>query len=205
MKLTWLGHSCFAVESGGYRIVLDPYFVETYPALHATAHRVICSHAHRDHCNKDAVTMLCNAKESPFTVETVDTFHDEKQGALRGENKMHLLRAEGLTLVHAGDLGHELSDKQLAAVKNCDVLLLPVGGYYTVDAPTAKKIADAVSPRIVVPMHYRFGSHGYDVIGTVEEFTRLYPAAEVRVLDTDTVTLTGETPRGVFVLKFKEE
>lgn len=205
MKLTWLGHSCFAVESGGYRIVLDPYFIETYPALHTTAHEVLCSHAHRDHCFTEAVTLLRGDRENPFTVETVDTFHDEKQGTLRGENKMHLLRAEGLTVVHAGDLGHELNKKQLAAVRNCDVLLLPVGGYYTVDAPTAKKIADAVSPRIVVPMHYRFGARGYDVIGTVEEFTRLYPASEVTLLDTDTVTLTGEMPRGVLVPKFKEE
>lgn len=205
MKLTWLGHSCFAVESGGYRIVLDPYFVETYPALHTQAHEVLCSHAHRDHCNKDAVMLLRDAAKSPFAVETVDTFHDEKQGRLRGANKMHLLRAEGLTVAHAGDLGHELSAQQLKAVKNCDVLLLPVGGYYTVDAQTAKKIADAVSPRIVVPMHYRFGAHGYDEIGTVEEFTRLYPASEVTLLDTDTFALTGEAPRGVLVPKFTEE
>ena len=202
MKLTWLGHSCFVLEQDGYRIVLDPYFVESYPALHVSAHEVLCSHAHRDHCFTEAVTRIADGKRSPFTVETVDTFHDEKRGTLRGENKMHIVRAGGLTVVHAGDLGHELNDVQLAAVKGCDVLLLPVGGYYTIDAPTAKKIADAISPRVIVPMHYRFGAHGYDVIGTVDAFTKLYN--DVRYLDTDTFELTADAPRGVIVPKFQE-
>ena len=205
MTVTWLGHACFLLESGGYRVVLDPYDVETYPELRVCAHAVLCSHEHRDHCFSSAVTLLRDGKQSPFTVGTVDTFHDEKQGALRGGNKMHILRAEGLTVVHAGDLGHELDDAQLAAVKHCDALLLPIGGYYTVDAPTAKRIVDAVSPRIVVPMHYRFGTHGYDVLGTVEEFTALCPAAEVTMLDSDSFVLTGKTPRGVLVPRFAEE
>ena len=202
MKLTWLGHSCFVLEHDGCRIVLDPYFVETYPALHVSAHEILCSHAHRDHSFTEAVTLLRDGKKSPFAVETVDTFHDEKQGTLRGGNKMHIVHAGGLTVVHAGDLGHELNDAQLAAVKNCDALLLPIGGYYTIDAPTAKKIADAVQARVVVPMHYRFGSHGYDVIGTLDAFTGLYDA--VTYLDTDTFALTADAPRGVIVPKFRE-
>ena len=203
MKLTWLGHSCFVLEHDGYRVVLDPYFVETYPELHVSAHEILCSHGHRDHCFTEAVTLLHDGKKSPFTVETVDTFHDEKQGALRGENKMHILRAGGLTVVHAGDLGHELSEAQLAAVKGCDALLLPVGGFFTIDALTAKKIADAISPRVVVPMHYRFGKHGYDVIGTLDAFAGLYDA--VQYLDTGTFELTADTPRGVIVPKFQEK
>ena len=202
MKLTWLGHSCFVLEQDGYRIVFDPYFVESYPGLHVSAHEAFCSHGHRDHCFTEAVTVLNDGKKSPFTVTTVDTFHDEKQGTLRGENKMHVVRANGLTVVHAGDLGHELNEAQLAAVKNCDALLLPVGGFFTIDAPTAKKIADAIGARVVVPMHYRFGAHGYDVIGTVDAFTGLYDDA--LYLDTDTFELTADAPRGVVVPKFQE-
>ena len=201
MKLTWLGHSCFVLEQGGYRIVLDPYFVETYPELHVSAHEVLCSHGHRDHSFTEAVTFLHDGATNPFTVETVDTFHDEKQGTLRGENKMHVIRANGLTVVHAGDLGHELNEAQLAAVKGCDALLIPVGGYYTIDAPAAKRIADAIQPRVIVPMHYRFGSRGYDVIGTLDEFTRLYDA--VQYLDSDTFELTADAPCGVIVPKFR--
>ena len=119
MNITWLGHSCFVVESAGWRIVLDPYYVETYPALHIEADEALCSHGHRDHAFLEAVTLSgCDKSESPFTVETVSTFHDDKKGSLRGENTIHILRAEGVTLVHCGDLGHELNEKQLAAVRS---------------------------------------------------------------------------------------
>ena len=83
-----------------------------------------------------------------------------------------------------------------------DVLMLPVGGFYTIDAETAKRVADAIAPRVIVPMHYRHGSHGYDVIATVEDFLRLYPADEVHCLDGSSFELTPDAPRGVIVPKF---
>lgn len=96
MNIIWLGHSCFAVESAGWRVVLDPYYVETYPALHIEADEALCSHGHRDHAFLEAVTLSGRDKsESPFTVGTVSTFHDDKKGSLRGENAIHILRAEG--------------------------------------------------------------------------------------------------------------
>ena len=130
MKLTWLGHSCFAVESGGYRVVLDPYYVESYPPLHTSANEVLCSHHHRDHDFVEAVELTPRGG-SPFTVETVQAFHDDQGGALRGTNTIHVLAAEGLRVVHLGDLGHELSGEQLAPLRGCDALLIPVGGFYT--------------------------------------------------------------------------
>ena len=205
MNITWLGHSCFVVESAGWRIVLDPYYVETYPALHVDADEVLCSHSHRDHAFLEAVTLSGrDGAESPFTVETVSTFHDEKGGALRGENTIHILRAEGLTVVHCGDLGHELSEKPLKKIKGCDALLIPVGGYYTIDALTAKKVAAAAAPRVLVPMHYRFGTHGYPEIGTLEDFLPLCDAARVHRLDVNGFTLTKEAPAGIVVPRFAE-
>ena len=201
MKLTWLGHSCFAVENGGFRIVLDPYYVESYPPLHTTASRVLCSHHHRDHDFVEAVEVTA-CTDDPFTVETVATFHDNQDGALRGANTIHILAAEGLRVVHLGDLGHELKAEQLTPLRGCDALLIPVGGYYTIDAETAKRVADAIGPRVTVPMHYRHGRHGYDVIGTAEEFLKLYPAAEVHRLEGNSFELTAQTPRGVLVPKF---
>ena len=201
MKLTWLGHSCFAVESGGYRIVLDPYYVESYPPLHTSANEVLCSHHHRDHDFVEAVELTPRGG-SPFTVETVQTFHDDQGGALRGTNTVHVLAAEGLRVVHLGDLGHELSEAQVAPLRGCDALLIPVGGFYTIDAETAERVADAIAPRVIVPMHYRHGSHGYDVIATVEDFLRLYPADEVHCLGGSSFELTPDAPRGVIVPKF---
>ena len=167
MNITWLGHSCFAVESGGYRVVLDPYYVESYPPLHTSANEVLCSHHHRDHDFVEAVE-LTPRWDSPFTVETVQAFNEE----------------------------------QLAPLRSCDALLIPVGGFYTIDAETAKRVADAIAPRVIVPMHYRHGSHGYDVIATVEDFLRLYPADEVHCLDGSSFELTPDAPRGVIVPKF---
>ena len=109
-----------------------------------------------------------------------------------------------MTLVHCGDLGHELSEKQLATVKGCDALLIPVGGYYTIDAKTAKKVADAIAPRVLVPMHYRFGAHGYPEIGTLDEFLALYEAKKIHKLDGNLFELTKNAPAGVIVPRFAE-
>ena len=109
-----------------------------------------------------------------------------------------------MTLAHCGDLGHELSEKQLAAVKGCDALLIPVGGYYTIDAKTAKKVAGAIAPRVLVPMHYRFGAHGYSEIGTLDEFLALYEAKKIHKLNGNSFELTKNAPAGVIVPRFAE-
>ena len=133
MKITWLGHSCFCLESGGYRIVVDPYRMDSYPPLQTCANAVYCSHGHYDHNYTEAVTML-EEKPSPFTVEEIQTFHDDQGGALRGGNTMRAFCAEGLRVVHCGDLGHWPDEEQRAFLMGSDVLMLPVGGYYTIDA-----------------------------------------------------------------------
>lgn len=199
MKITWLGHACFAVESEGYRIILDPYTMDTYPPLHTFGNEALCSHGHADHNYPQAVALTKGAK-SPFIVEKVATFHDEQGGALRGTNTMHILRAEGLTVVHCGDLGHFPTDEQLAAITGADALLIPVGGFYTIDASTAKRVADAAKPRVIVPMHYRHEPYGLRPVGTLDEFTKLY--AVVQYLDGNEFTLTAEQPVGVIVPKY---
>ena len=93
MTLTWLGHSCFLVESQGFRLILDPYepgSVPGYQPISAQADQVLCSHEHRDHHGVDQVT-LRQGGVSPFTVETISTWHDDQQGALRGPNTIHIL------------------------------------------------------------------------------------------------------------------
>ena len=183
MRITWLGHSCFCVESEGYRIVLDPYLsVRGYAPLHVSANEVLCSHDHFDHNCREAVT-LAGGVPSPFTVNTVSTCHDDQNGRMRGQNTVHILRAEGQTVVHLGDLGHLLTADQAKELRRCDVLMLPVGGTYTVDAARAKLVADALEPRIIVPMHYRRGALGFDNIGALDDFLALYPAEQVHLLD----------------------
>lgn len=195
MKLTWLGHACFLLESGGYRVVLDP--CKGVPGVADTAGEtdaVYCSHGHFDHCYTDQLTIRGNTP-SPFTVREIQGFHDDKNGTLRGENIIRTLTAEGITVVHLGDLGHTLSEEQIRAIGKCDVLLLPIGGTYTVDKNTAKAVADAIKPSLICPMHYRRGEMGFEVLQTAEEFAALYDADTVQWLDGNTLILSEDILR----------
>ena len=203
MQITWLGHACFAVETEGYRIVLDPFCdVPGFADVKTEADAVLCSHGHYDHHYTDGVA-LREGKENPFTVETVDTCHDEKNGALRGENKVHLLRAGGLTVVHLGDLGHALSEEQAQTLRGCDALLIPVGGTYTVDGETAAQVVRQLQPRVVIPMHYRGASFGFDNIDTVDGFLAHFAREAVRYAEGNTLELTQDTPAQVTVLTYR--
>lgn len=174
MKLTWYGHSCFLLETAEGSVVFDPYAPGSVPGWTLpplTADAVLCSHGHGDHGFREGVTL--SGRQPAFRVTAIDSFHDEKRGALRGTNTIYVVEAEGLRVAHLGDLGHELSAEQLAALGRIDLLLIPVGGHYTIDAPTAHRVAEAIGARLTVPMHYRSERFGYDVIGPVEDFLRL--------------------------------
>ena len=202
MRISWLGHACFAVEHEGYRVVIDPFCdVPGCRNVSAEAEEVLCSHGHFDHAYTKGVTLHLG-KESPFTVETVDTFHDEKGGALRGRNTVHILRAGGKTLVHLGDLGHSLSAGQAEKLRSCDVLLIPVGGVYTVDGAAAAAVVRALQPRTAIPMHYRGDGFGFDNIGTLDDFLCHFAADEVHFANGSTVAVDEALPCGVVVPAF---
>lgn len=201
MTITWLGHSCFILESGGFRALLDPFRdVRGLRDVAAEADAVYCSHGHFDHAYTDQIRLTAG-KENPFQVTEIPTFHDDQSGALRGGNTVRCFAAEGVRVVHAGDLGHQLSQEQLAATGPCDVLLLPVGGTYTVDASGAKSVAEALNPRVVVPMHYRKGPMGFDVLTTLEDFTGQYPPDFVRTYPGSTLTAAPGMERQIAVLR----
>ena len=199
MTITWLGHSCFRLESAGFRLLIDPYYgVAGYPELHTTAHAVYCSHEHYDHNYREGVTLL-PAPENPFTVETLAVWHDPEQGALRGANTIHIFSAEGLRVAHLGDLGHPLSPEQRAQLGRCDAILCPVGGFYTLEPDLLKAELDALSPRCIVPMHYRHDPYGLPAVAPREVFLEQYPASQLRFLDSNRFSLTADTPSAVIV------
>lgn len=201
MLLTWLGHSCFRVEAGGSSLVLDPYEDGSVPGLaplDVEADAVYCSHEHRDHGASGKVRL--SGKPCALTVEVVDCFHDDRQGALRGRNRIHLISDGVQHIAHLGDLGHIPDEATLARLTGLDALLIPVGGYYTIDANTAERLCERLSPRVVVPMHYRLGGMGYEVLSTLDSFTRL--RTDVVRYDTDRLTLTPDTPRQTAVLRY---
>ena len=112
MKLTWYGHACFKLETASGSVVFDPYAPGSVPGLalpEITADAVVCSHRHSDHYCPEAVTLT--GSEPSFAMCSIPTFHDECMGAKRGDNLITVVTAEGLTVAHCGDLGHELSAK----------------------------------------------------------------------------------------------
>lgn len=200
MTITWLGHSCFLLESGGFRALLDPYKdVRGLEDIETEADAVYCSHGHFDHAYTDRIT-LTEGKENPFAVKEIPAFHDGQGGALRGRNTVRRFEAEGVRVVHLGDLGHPLTEEQLEAVGPCDVLLLPVGGTYTVDFREAKEVAEAVGARVTVPMHYRKGERGFEVLTTLEDFLNQYPPELVRTYPGPTLAVEPDMPRQIAVL-----
>ena len=207
VKITWLGHACYKFEYGGNSAVIDPYmdYVPGLPKLEVEAGEVYASHTqHEDHGWFEAVTIVPEAGESPFKVTTIDCYHDEEQGALRGENKITIFEVAGKKFVHCGDLGHMLSDEQIAAIKGCDVLMIPIGGFYTIEPETAKEIMVAADPKITVPMHYRVGDIGFDVLKTPQDFADMVTDRPVEWSDGPVIEVGDVAENKVVVLKFGE-
>ncbi len=159
---------------------MDPYKDGSVPGLaplRVTGAKVICSHEHADHSGCECVEIVPG--ECGFDIAVVPSFHDDQGGALRGPNTIFVITepATGEKLVHLGDLGHFPSEAQLEAISDADYLLIPVGGYYTIDAATAVEICKVARPKCVVPMHYHTATSGYPELAGVEEFVKLMDEA----------------------------
>ncbi len=172
MKIEYLGHSCFKLND---ELVIDPYKDGSVPGLQplrTSAVKVICSHEHLDHNGRECVEIVPG--ECGLNIREVASFHDDAHGALRGPNTIFVITSQdGEKLVHLGDLGHFPNEGQLEAILDADYLLIPVGGYYTIDAEMAMKICESCRPKKIIPMHYRTEKSGYPEIETVDEFLKL--------------------------------
>ncbi len=203
MKITWIGHSCFKIEQDGYAIVTDPYEDGSVPGLkplRESADMVLCSHEHGDH-NARSLVKTRQGAACPFKITKIDTFHDEVKGAKRGTNTIHILEAGGVKVAHMGDLGCDLEKDQIEALKGLTVLLVPVGGFFTIDGKQAAALVEEISPKAVIPMHYRDdkAGFGFGVIDTVDTFTGQMQA--VTVLNESAVTTEALPDAQVIVLK----
>ena len=213
MIITCIGHAKFLLElENGMRIVTDPYDKTCgYPVTPMQADVVLVSHGHHDH---NAVETI---KGKPLVIDQEGEYnldngvnisamwadHDEDGGSKRGKTLIFRIQAEGLTVAHLGDLGHLLSEEQAAPLRGCDVLLIPVGGTYTVDGDTAAQIVHCLQPRAVIPMHYRSETFGFDNIDTVDTFLKHFPAETVQRVGEDFLDLTADTPAQVAVLTYR--
>ena len=165
MLIRQIGHAEFLIETeNGTRIVTDPYGEGCgYPVRKLKADIGLISHGHHDHNavgNLEGLTTVVD-KAGVFTpakgirVTALEGFHDDAGGSLRGKTLLFLVEAEGLRIVHLGDLGCMLTEEQFGQLAQPDVLMIPVGGFYTIDGKTAGIIMDRLRPTVTMPMHYK--------------------------------------------------
>ncbi|MCX6724278.1 MAG: MBL fold metallo-hydrolase [Candidatus Staskawiczbacteria bacterium] len=167
-KIYWAGQSCFQISVSNSKdhsadIVVDPYDEATGPKLpNLSADILLVTHQHHDHNNVNDV------KGSPFLiqgpgeyevkgvfVQGIPSFHDDKEGKERGQNTIYVFEAEEMRFCHMGDFGQkQLTDEQLEKIDKVDILMIPVGGEYTIDSSSAQKIISQIEPKVVIPMHY---------------------------------------------------
>lgn len=188
----------------GIKIITDPYepaFVSResprYGEIKESADIVTVSHDHGDHNNAAAVrgnpeVIRGTTKIKGIEFKGIPTYHDDATGKLRGTNTVFCFEVDGIKICHLGDLGHQLSDRETAKLGRIDILLIPVGGFYTIDAKVATEICKQLKPKVIIPMHYKTDKCDYPIAG-VDSF--LEGKESVSRLDASEVELkSGELP-----------
>jgi L-ascorbate metabolism protein UlaG (beta-lactamase superfamily) len=182
MKIKWLGHASFLITSqDGAKIITDPYSTGMgidYGEIKEAADVVLISHEHPDHNNVKAVKGNPQTIASPGTkavkgieFKGIPTFHDQSQGKERGPNTAFTFTVDGVKACFLGDLGHQLTGEEVGAIGKVDVLMIPVGGFYTIDAAAATKVCDALKPKVVIPMHFKTDKCAYPIT-PVDDFLK---------------------------------
>jgi L-ascorbate metabolism protein UlaG (beta-lactamase superfamily) len=216
MKITWYGHAAFKiVTSDGTRVIVDPYEqgafggALSYGEITDEADVVLISHDHADHSHvrdiKGKFTRI--DKTGSYNVDKlkitgIPTFHDPTQGKERGANLLFLIEADDLRLIHMGDLGHLLSKDMAQSIGDVDILLVPVGGFYTIDAKEATDVVETLKPRIVIPMHFKTRKCDFP-IAPVEDFVK--GKADVQFIEGAELEVTKAglpTSTRIMVLKY---
>jgi L-ascorbate metabolism protein UlaG (beta-lactamase superfamily) len=179
MKLRYLAHAAFLMTtSRGTRIITDPYEAGSYGgavgyrAIEEEAEAVTISHDHPDHCHLGEKHRKAKLIQTPgkhqiaeVQITGITAFHDRSHGSERGKDVMFVFEADGVRICHCGDLGHVLDDKSVKELGTVDVLLVPVGGFYTIDAAEADQVIAKVKPKVAVPMHYKTEKLGFGIAG----------------------------------------
>lgn len=195
MVIQWLGQACFKIQSGELVIVIDPFGKEiglTPPRFRADI--VLVSHAHFDHSNSSSLAGDPFIVTEPGEYETkgvymrgIKTFHDAQEGRERGLNTAFAIDLEGIKIFHLGDFGEsEMRDETVEEAGDVDVLLIPVGGVYTIDGEEAARIVNQIEPRFVIPMHYKIPGLSVKIEGP-DAFLKEMGASKLEVSDRFTI------------------
>jgi L-ascorbate metabolism protein UlaG (beta-lactamase superfamily) len=190
MEIKYLGHSSFLIKTKTAKIVTDPYDQEMvglkFPKTEADV--VTISHQHKDHnqfknisgingVNPLMIDMPGEFEKLGVRIFGFQTFHDKTNGSERGENIMYKFESEGISVLHCGDLGIVPEESFLETIGEIDILMVPVGGFYTIDSDEAVSLVKKIEPSIVIPMHYKTeksSNYSESKLAAVSEFTRKF-------------------------------
>lgn len=211
MIVEYNGHACFTIKTSLGTIITDPFGEDIpYPIKELTADIVTVSHDHFDHNavkrvqgNPYIIKDLGEHIYKGIKIRGIKAAHDKNKGTQRGQIVIFTIEAEGLKLCHLGDLGEILSDEQLKDIGEIDILLVPVGGFYTIEPDDAKLVVKNMNPKIVIPMHYKTNYVKEWNIKPVDEFLKDIPYPLKRI-DSNKIEITKETlPKSteVYLLK----
>jgi L-ascorbate metabolism protein UlaG (beta-lactamase superfamily) len=181
MIIKWQGHASFVIKVAGKSIVTDPFDEKLgYPLLKDEVDIATISHEHWDHSavsvlkgNPKIIREPGRQQIGDIVIEGIKTYHDKTGGSERGENIIFKIAAEGLNIVHLGDLGLILADQEIERLGTVDVLMIPVGGIYTLNAKEANILVEKIQPRLVIPMHYATPHLSFE-LEPLENFTEKY-------------------------------
>lgn len=183
MEIKYLGHSSFVLRSSKASVITDPFDIAMtglkFPAVSSDI--VTISHDHDDHSKSSIVGGSPVVFDMPGEYEVLGiriygypTFHDNKNGSERGMNTVFKFVIDEVKILHCGDLGHVFSEDQLSQIGSVDVLLIPVGGHFTIGAEEGAKVVSQIEPSIVVPMHFKTERHSssFDSLSTIDDFVK---------------------------------
>lgn len=172
MTINWYGQACFRLESKDTSLLIDPFSKEIGLRLPRLSDNIfLVTHEHYDHNYIQGVPVDSfiirgsgEYEKSGIYIEGIKSFHDNAEGRQRGLNTIYVIRFDDLRICHLGDLGqHELTDEQVEAIDEVDILMVPVGGVYTIDGAQAVKIINQIEPKIIIPMHYKIPGLNIDL------------------------------------------
>jgi len=199
MKIKWLGHSCFLfTASSGFKIITDPYKSDSniaYEEIKESADVVTVSHEHFDHNNTRAirgnpVILRKSAEVKGINFKAIAAYHDNAYGKQRGNDTIFCFSIDGVKVCHMGDLGHLPDEWQMAEMGPIDVLLIPAGGFFTLEPDDVNRVIVKIKPRVVIPMHYKTEKVKLPIVG-VDDF--LKGKTNVTRLDASELELKPET------------
>ena len=209
MLIKWLGHASFNISSRGIDIITDPINEKSgYPMFPRSADIVTISHQHWDHNAVECISGPAKVIEGPgqhqaegVLIYGINAFHDDQQGRVRGTNTIFKICTEGINLVHLGDLGHVPSLEQVEEIGQTDILLLPVGGRYTVGAEKAYEIVELLQPKLVIPMHFQTPHLSFSLAPLEKFISRYEQVLKLPCLEIEAKDLKQEEP-GIIVLDY---